>query len=188
MIPYPLFHGICDLVYVLLYYVIGYRKKVVRQNLRNSFPEKSKRELRRIERKFYRYFCDLFLETFKTLVFSKQAAIRHCKMNAEAGNLFRRYAEEKRSLILVLGHFGNWEWAGNSFSLQFGQQLYVIYHPLRNRYFNRLTVHMRTRFGTKLIPMRETYKEMLKMKEEVTCTAFIADQTPAPENAYWTRS
>ena len=85
-----------------------------------------------------------------------------------------------------MGHFGNWEWAGNTFSLACRQQLYVIYHPLSNKYFNRLIVSMRTRFGTKLIAMRDTFKDMVKNREEVNATAFIADQTPAPESAFWT--
>lgn len=86
-----------------------------------------------------------------------------------------------------MGHFGNWEWAGNSFSLLCHQQLHVIYHPLKSKYFNQLINNMRTRFGTKLIPMRETYKEMLSNRNEISATAFIADQTPAPANAYWTK-
>ncbi|MEW6468417.1 MAG: lysophospholipid acyltransferase family protein [Bacteroidota bacterium] len=186
LIPYPLFHGVCDIVYVLIYYLIGYRKKVVRTNLQRSFPEKSRAEIRRIERRFYRYFCDLFLETFKTLVFSRPAALRHCSLDESAVRLFDDYYNRKQSLILVLGHFGNWEWAGNAFSLQCGHQLYVIYHPLKNRYFNRLIVHMRTRFGTRLVPMRDTFREMVRYRQEVSATAFIADQTPAPENACWT--
>jgi KDO2-lipid IV(A) lauroyltransferase len=86
-----------------------------------------------------------------------------------------------------MGHFGNWEWAGNSFSLTRRHQLYVIYHPLRNPYFNRLIIGMRTRFGTKLIPMKETLREMLQSRSLAPgATAFISDQTPHPEHAYWT--
>jgi KDO2-lipid IV(A) lauroyltransferase len=186
IIPYPLFHVKTYGAYLFLYYVIGYRKKVVRQNLKNAFPQKTDAERRQIEKKFYRYLCDLFLETFKTLIFSKQKAIEHCKLNADAQKLFDNYYAQKKSLIIVLGHFGNWEWAGNTFALQCKHQLYVIYHPLQNKQFNNLTIKMRTRFGTKLIAMRETYKEMVKLKDEINATAFIADQTPAPDNAYWT--
>lgn len=187
IIPYPLFHFISNGVYLLLYYVIGYRKTVVRQNLKNAFPQKTDAERKLIEKKFYRYLCDLFLETFKTLIFSRQKAIEHCRLSADAEKLFRNYEAQKKSIILVLGHFGNWEWAGNAFSLTSKQQLYVIYHPLQNKQFNNLTIKMRTRFGTKLIAMRETYKEMVNLRDEVNATAFIADQTPQPDNAYWTK-
>ena len=85
-----------------------------------------------------------------------------------------------------MGHLGNWEWAGNTFSLLCKHQLYVIYHPLSNKYFNKLIYDMRTRFGTKLIAMRDTFREMVANRNEINATAFIADQTPSPEGAYWT--
>ncbi len=85
-----------------------------------------------------------------------------------------------------MGHWGNWEWAGNSFSLLCKHQLYVIYHPLSNTYFDGLIYRMRTRFGTKLIPMKDTYREMASKRNELNATAFIADQTPSPEGAFWT--
>lgn len=112
--------------------------------------------------------------------------MKRCYMNKEAQALFEKYYAEKKSIIIVMGHYGNWEWAGNAFSLQCPQQLYVIYHPLSNKYFNGLIYQLRTRFGTKLYAMNDTFKEMVKNRNEVNATAFIADQTPAPENAYWT--
>lgn len=157
-------------------------------NLRNSFPQKSEEELQQICKKYYKHLCDLFLETFKTLTITKKAMKRRCFFSKDAKTLFDRLADEQKSIVLVMGHQGNWEWAGNAFSLSCTQQLYVIYHPLSNKHFDRLMYRMRTRFATKLIPMRDTYKDMLSHKKagEVNATAFIADQTPAPQNAYWT--
>lgn len=186
IIPFPLFYGVSDFFFVLLYYVIGYRKKVVYQNLKNSFPEKSQAELKSIERKFYRYLCDLFLETFKTLTISKKEAVKRCSFTQQTTDLFNQLNEEKKSCIIVMGHYGNWEWAGNTFSLLLKQQLYVIYHPLTNKQFNNLMYKMRTRFGNKLYAMREVMREMIKNRNEINATAFIADQTPPPEGAYWT--
>lgn len=88
--------------------------------------------------------------------------------------------------MIVMGHYGNWEWAGNTFALINKQQLYIIYHPLSNKHFDKLMYKMRTRFGNKLYAMKETMKEMVKNRHEVNVTAFIADQTPSPDNAYWT--
>ncbi len=173
-------------MYAVLYYGLGYRKDVVKQNLKNSFPEKSEAEINVICKKFYHHLCDLFLETFKTLTISKKEMLKHCCFSKEAEALFARMADEKKSIVLVMGHLGNWEWAGNSFSLVCKQQLYVIYHPLSNKRFDGLIYRMRTRFGTKLIPMKETFRDMLKNRDEVNATAFIADQTPSPQNAYWT--
>lgn len=186
LLPFWLLYGLSDFFFLILYYVIGYRKKVVMENLRNSFPQKTEKELRQIMRRFYRYLCDLFLETFKTLTISKASMLKHCRLNPDAKQLFDRLYHEKRSFIIVMGHYGNWEWAGNTFSLEGQHQLYVIYHPLTNKYFNDLIIKMRTRFGTKLIAMNNTLRDMVSNRKEINATAFIADQTPFPENAYWT--
>jgi KDO2-lipid IV(A) lauroyltransferase len=186
LLPFPLFYLFSDLVYFLIYYVFGYRKKVVFENLRNAFPEKSEKEIRQIGKAFYKYLCDLILETFKTLTISEAEAKRRCCVTPQAAAIFEKYYTEKKSVIIVMGHFGNWEWSGNAFSLTCRHQLYVIYHPLTNRYFDGLIYRMRTRFGTKLIAMRDTYKDMVRFKDEINATAFIADQTPSPDSAYWT--
>lgn len=177
---------VSDGFYFLVYYIIGYRKAVVLENMRKSFPGKSEAELKSLSKKFYRYFCDVFLETFKTLTISKSTMLKHCSLDADSEQFLQKLAEEKQSIILVMGHKGNWEWGGNAFSLSCQHQLYVIYHPLANKYFNGLMYRMRTRFGTKLIAMNDTFREMVKHKHELTATAFIADQTPQPDHAYWT--
>jgi KDO2-lipid IV(A) lauroyltransferase len=171
---------------MILYHIFGYRKQVVLQNLRNSFPDKTEQEINDLCRSFYHYFCDLLLETFKTLTVSKETMLQHCSMSPASAQLMKELAIAHKSTILVMGHMGNWEWGGNTFSLTCQQQLYVIYHPLQNKYFDGLTYRMRSRFGSKLIPMKDTFRQMLAHRHEVTTTAFIADQTPFPENAYWT--
>ena len=186
VLPFALLYFLSDILYLLLYYVIGYRKKVIIQNLQNSFPEKSNAEVKIISKQFYHYLCDLFLETFKTLTISPKTMLAHCIMNEDAIQLFQQLNNEKKSVILVMGHFGNWEWAGNTFSLICKQQLYVIYHTIGNNNFNDLMYKMRTRFGTKLIEMNDTFKAMVSNRNEISATAFIADQTPQPKNAYWT--
>jgi Kdo2-lipid IVA lauroyltransferase/acyltransferase len=186
ILPFPVLYLLSDGLYFILYRCIGYRKEVVYQNLRNSFPDESDAELKKIRKDYYRYLCDLTLETFKTLTINKKSMLRHCAFSAEATAVFAKLADEKKSIVLVMGHLGNWEWAGNSFSITCKQQLYVIYHPISNKYFDGLMYRMRTRFGTKLIAMKDTFKEMLRNRNEVNATAFIADQTPAPDSAYWT--
>jgi len=185
-LPFPIFYLVSDGICFLLYTIFGYRKKVVYENLKNSFPNKSHLELKQLEKQFYHYLCDLFLETLKTLTISKEEAVKRCKFSANTTQLLNELADKKQSCILVMGHYGNWEWAGNSFSLQCKQQLYVIYHPLTNKHFDKLMYDMRTRFGTKLYAMKDTMREMIRNRNEVNATAFIADQTPSPEGAYWT--
>lgn len=186
ILPFRILYGVSNFLYVILYYILGYRKAVVLQNLRNSFPDKSDDEIKDICKRYYKYLCDLFLETFKTLTVSKKTMQKHCYFNPESKIFLDRLAAENKSAILVMGHLGNWEWGGNTVSLQLKQQLYVIYHPISNKYFDWLVYNMRTRFGTKLIKMKNTFRDMLENREELNITAFIADQTPAPESAYWT--
>lgn len=186
LLPFRLLYLLSDAMYVLLYYVLSYRKKVVMSNLRASFPDKSDTELKRICKDFYHYLCDMFLETFKTLTISKAEMVRRCSFTPATVELFNQLAEQKKSTVLVMGHKGNWEWAGNTFSILCKQQLYVIYHPLANKQFNNLMYKMRTRFGTKLIAMQDTFREMVKNRQEVNATAFIADQSPQPATAQWT--
>lgn len=184
LLPFPLLYLLSDGLRLLVFGVIGYRRKVILTNLRNSFPEKSEAEIQAIRRRFERWFCDLVVETLKTLTLSPSSVKQ--RVTLEGVDILRGYAERKQSVILVLGHFGNWELAGARYSAEPGlPQLYVIYHPLQNKWFDGLMHHMRTRHGTKLYTMRETSKSMLRDRHLNTATAFIADQTPAPERAYW---
>lgn len=159
---------------------------MVYQNLRNSFPDKTEAEIDVIAKKFYKHLCDMFVEVFKTLTIAPKNMLKHCYFHPDAAAIFAKLADENKSAILVMGHMGNWEWGGNTFSLICRHQLYVIYHPLANKYFDGLIFKMRTRFGTRLITMKNTYKEMFAGKMNLNTTAFIADQTPQPGNAYWT--
>lgn len=184
LLPFRVLYIISDGIYFLIFKVIGYRKKVVYQNLRNSFPEKSDDEIEKIARKFYRFFCDLILETLKTLTIGERSLKKHVKFDNP--EVFKQYAEQNQSVIIVMGHLGNWELGGARFALLPYHKLYVIYHPLSNKNFNNLIVHMRTRLGNKLYAMSEVLRGMVRDRKELTATAFIADQTPQPNGAYWT--
>lgn len=185
LLPFRLLYFISDGLFFLLYHVFGYRKEVVHSNLKNAFPNKTAAEIVTLEKTFYHYYCDLLLETFKTLTISKKKMLQHCSLHPDADKLFKQLSAENKSVLIVMGHKGNWEWAGNTFSLCCQHQLYVIYHPLSNKYFNRLICKMRERFGTRLIPMKDTFRDILKNKNELNATAFIADQSPNPATAHW---
>ena len=165
---------------------MGYRKDIVFQNMQNSFPDKNKAELERMRKAFYQHFCDLIVEMLKMLSVSQKEMLPRCKFTPEASKLFSQLADENKSVILVMGHIGNWEWPSITFNHLCRHRLYAIYHPLGNKYFNGLVCGMRTRFGSRVIPMKSTYKDMLANKADLNATAFIADQTPQPNNAYWT--
>jgi Kdo2-lipid IVA lauroyltransferase/acyltransferase len=184
LLPFRLLYLFSDLLRLLVFGLLGYRRKLVRQNLRNSFPEKSVPEIEAIARRFEGWFCDLVVETLKTLTISP-AEVRK-RVEFQGTELLRAYAEKGQNVILVLGHYGNWELAGARYSHEQGlPPLHVIYHPLQNRYFDRLVHHMRTRHGTRLYTMAETSKAMVRDRDRGYATAFIADQTPPPERAHW---
>ncbi|MBL7962951.1 MAG: lysophospholipid acyltransferase family protein [Flavobacteriales bacterium] len=183
-LPLGVLYVLGDIVFVLIFHLARYRRAVVRTNLQNSFPEKSPEERARIERTFYRWFCDLLVETLKTLTISPEEVKRRVRLEGE--EVLRHYHDRRQSVILVMGHWGNWELGGARFSQIGLHQLFVIYHPLHNPGFERLIVRMRTRLGNRLYAMEETMKGMVRDRHQVTATAFIADQTPPPERAYWT--
>jgi Kdo2-lipid IVA lauroyltransferase/acyltransferase len=183
-LPFWALYLFSDFLNLVIFKLVGYRKKVVLQNLRNSFPEKSEAEINKIAKDFYKFFCDLVLETLKTLTISKKALEKHIKF--EDTSLFDKYAAQNQSVIIVMGHLGNWELGGARFALLPYHTLYVIYHPLSNPHFNKLIVYMRTRLGNRLYAMSEVLRGMVRDRKELTATAFIADQTPQPHGAYWT--
>lgn len=182
-LPFRGLYWLSDGLYHLLR-LSGYRRKVVIQNLKNSFPEKSEAEIHAICDEYYRYLCDLVLETLKTLKMTDKETLERVKFNNKEW-LDKLYAERK-SIIIVMGHYGNWEWAGPSFTLTTKFQLVVIYRPLSNPYFEKMMTRMRTRFGTRITPVERTLRDMVANRNEITATAFIADQTATKRDAYWT--
>ena len=184
LLPMRGLYAVSDLLRFFLFTLLGHRRQVVRTNLRNSFPDKNDTELRRIEREFHQWFCDLVLETVKTLRITP-AQVQDL-VEVEGTEVLQRHFQAGRSIILVMGHWGNWEWGGARFSQLPWHKLYVIYHPLENPHFDALVAHMRTRLGNGLYPMKEAARLMVRDRHAVTATAFIADQTPSPHNAWWT--
>lgn len=182
-LPFGVLYKVSDILYYLLR-LTGYRQKVVLTNLRNSFPDKGPSEIEALSKAYYRYLCDLILETLKTLKMTEQESRDHCTFHDK--EWLNRLFEEKKSFIIVMGHQGNWEWAGPSFTLNTPFQLVVIYRPLTNIYFEKMMVGMRTRFGTRITPVNLTLRDMVANRKQITATAFIADQTAPHDKAYWT--
>lgn len=183
LLPFSALYRLSDALYYLLR-LSGYRKDVVLQNLRNSFPDKSEQEIRALSKSYYRYLCDLILETLRTLRMSEAESKERCAFHKP--EWLEKLQAEGRSFIIVMGHYGNWEWAGPGFTLFTGYQLVVIYRPLSNIYFEKMMCKMRTRFGTRITPVSLTLRDMVANRGSVTATAFIADQTAGKKNAYWT--
>ena len=183
LLPFNALYKVSGLLYHVLR-LTGYRQSVVLENLRNSFPDKKKGEIDVLSKAYYRYLCDLILETVKTLTMTEQEAREHCLFHR--AEWLDKYFNEKRSIILVMGHYGNWEWAGPSFTINTNFQLVVIYQPLSNPYFEKMMVRTRTKFGTKITPVNQTLRDMVARRGIISATALIADQTAPGDNPFWT--
>lgn len=182
-LPFPMLYALSDF-FAFLIHTIGYRKQVIQTNLRNSFPEKPEAEIKKLTRAYYHYMCDLTVETFKTMNMSEEENRKRVTL-LHPERLHALY-EKKQSVILVLGHYGNWEWMGPCITLNTNFQLVVIFRPLSQPYFDNMMTSWRTRFGTEIIPVSQTLRAMVANRSRITATAFVADQA-APVNAYWTR-
>ncbi len=186
LFPLPVLYRLSDLLYVLLFYVAKYRKKIVITNLRNAFPEKSEAERIRIARRFYRHFCDLMVESIRIFSISKAEAVRRCKiLNPEFLNA---YADQGKSLICAGAHYANWEMAAVGFDPQIRHWVVGIYSPLKNPYFNRLIQASRTRYGTGIANRKKITEFMEENRERLAIYFFMGDQSPSsPElKLHWT--
>lgn len=187
-LPFRVLYGISDFLFLFIYYVVGYRKKVVRLNLQNSFPEKTIEERKKIERDFYRHFCDLILEGIKLQSISREEMAQRMRY-IDYEPVVAHYAEG-RSVMLLTSHFGNWEWL-SSFSMHLPKDkpVYQVYKQQKDRVADRIVGKLRTRFGAENIEMRSLYRSLVQMKREGKLGMFgmISDQSPGLDSIhYWT--
>lgn len=182
ILPMPVLYRISDFMYALVYYVIGYRKKVVRQNLENAFPEKDMKELLNIEKKFYHHFCDVSVEAIKTLTISeKEIKKRLVVLNPE---MLQEFLNRHQSILMYTAHQGNWEWLVY-LPIFFHYPSFTFYRPLQNRYFNGLLLIMRERFGVTCVDSKKGYRTILhqERKKMPVMNCLIGDQSPTRSDA-----
>lgn len=193
LLPFPVIYRLSDLIWAIMFICppLRYRKKVVRKNLKEAFPEKSVKELRSIERKFYRYLLDQIFETLKLATISKEEMKKRMYLPDEEREKLMEDYREGKSAIIYLGHMGNWEWV-SAMTLNYLDTDYhfcQIYHPLENKAFDRLMLKLRERFGNHSVPMAQTLRYLLKLKSDGRqfIVGMIGDQAPHWRNIhYWT--
>lgn len=185
LLPYRVLYVMSDGIYILMYHVVGYRKKVVLNNIRKSFPEKTDKEHKKIASDFYRHFCDVIVESFKTFTISEKEAMQRMKFgNPE---ILKPYAAENRSLILAGGHYNNWELFAVAIDSLMDHKAIAIYKQLKNNYLDEKMRSTRGKFGLKMISTKIVKEEFEKEKNNLTATIFATDQSPSSgKNAYWT--
>lgn len=185
LLPLRVHYVFADCLYALMAYVVRYRHRVIWRNLKSSFPEKTDRELRRIEKDFYHWFCDYFAETVKLLTMSPEEMRR--RMVFRGTDEINRCWEEGQSVGVFLGHYGQWEWI-TSLPLWVSDrgQCTDIYKPLENKDFDRLFLRVREKYGARCIPMAETLRRVVDYRRQgrPIVLGYISDQVPFWNNIH----
>lgn len=189
LLPFCVHYFFSDLLQLLLFHVVKYRRKVVHENMRSCFPDKTDQELLALERNFYAHFCDLIVEQVKYFSISeKEMKKRMTFKNLEAPN---ESCRNGRSCAFFLGHYCNWEWIAST--PMWVDERYVkcaqLYHPLENKALDRIMGYIRGRFGGVNIPVEQSLRHIVKCRKDgqEVIVGFIADQVPLYTNIhYWT--
>lgn len=179
-IPFCLLYGLADALFYPFYYVVRYRRRIVRKNLTESFPNNSLHEIVKIEKRFYHSFLYVALESCQLLTLSEEEMKRRMRfVNIEWIN---QLSDDGHSVGIYLGHFGNWEWISSlGLWLKPEATRAQIYHTLRNKKMNQLMIRLRERMGhNKCVEMRDTVRFMVEAKQKgaAAIIGFIADQSP----------
>ena len=178
-LPLGVLYLLSDIAYPIIYYIIRYRRRLVRENLRCSFPEKSVEEILSIEKKFYRNLCDVFIEAFKCLNISDQEMLR--RVEIRGCELPERIASEGKNVFMLLGHLGCWEWYQEvCVRYKAPKKSCEIYKQIENPYFASLMHEIRSRWNTTQIEMAQTVRTLLQWhaEGEPFLCGFIQDQRP----------
>lgn len=186
LLPFRILYGMADIGYVLLYYIIRYRRGVVRKNLVTAFPEKSIDDIKTIERKFYHWYCDYFLEAIKLLSISeKELRRRFTIINSEE---VEQCFQEGQDVAAILGHYCNWEWLSCvGMNLPPERETGLIYHPLRNKTFDYLFRKLRSHEqNSHVIPKKDILRYVVTKKREGVrnICGYISDQGPKWTNIH----
>lgn len=180
--PLWLLYAFSDVLFLINYYLIGYRKAIVRNNLEKAFPTRSLRERRRIERCFYRYLTDQLMETCKAFNMSEKHILARVQvLNPEVMHGIHKRGQH---VVHLLGHHANWEWYAKALALSTEHKLFFVYKPLNNKAFNRLMIEMRERFGVKAVPMKSIFKTIEASPLPLHASFFGGDQSPTAHNRY----
>ena len=184
-LPFWFIYILSDVLFVFVFFIIGYRKKVVFQNLQNSFPDKNKKEIKVIARKFYHHFCDLTLETIK-MSGMKERDYRK-RITIKNNHLVNDYFDQGKSVIVLTMHYNNWEWS-NCFPLHIKHKILGVYKPLHNAVFDKYLNNIRAKMGAEMVADSKVLRRVVEAekKSELIFTWLAADQTPPPTSKFWT--
>ncbi|ROI10302.1 lipid A biosynthesis acyltransferase [Kaistella haifensis] len=176
-LPLKVLYGLSDFIFVITYFVVGYRKDVVFQNLKNSFPEKSDSELKIIRKKFYHNFCDYLVETLKSFTIpSHELRVRVQHLNQD---VFHEAKKENKNIILLAGHIFNWEWFNALATIIPQEKSFPVYRKVQSSFWEQKVKAIRNRFGNHALEAKEVIRHIFKNTNDGNSVyMFVADQTP----------
>lgn len=176
-LPLKVLYGLSDFIFVITYFVVGYRKDVVFQNLKNSFPEKSDSELKIIRKKFYHNFCDYLVETLKSFTISShELRVRVQHLNQD---VFHEAKKENKNVILLAGHIFNWEWFNALATIIPQEKSFPVYRKVQSSFWEQKVKAIRNRFGNHALEAKEVIRHIFKNTNDGNSVyMFVADQTP----------
>lgn len=183
-LPFGVLYLFADVIYFALNYLIGYRRKVIYTNLKNSFPDKSETEIKAIQKQFYKNFADYLVETLKAFTISKEELLKRHTHSGE--QVLHKIKNEEKNLLIMAGHVFNWEWyVGTGILLPTTNNI-AVYHRLRNPFWDEKMIELRSRFGTQAVEMRNVMRKMLQVPNDGN-SAFllIADQSPKSSEIHY---
>jgi Kdo2-lipid IVA lauroyltransferase/acyltransferase len=186
LLPLRILYILSDFLFFMVFHITGYRKTVVQDNLRHAFPERTTTEINDLSKLFFKHFCDFLIESAKTIHLSKNEIDKRFRyVNAE---VFQKYYDQGKSVVLVLGHYANWEWVANCTSV-IKHKPFAIYKPLRNKMFDELILSVRTKWQMGTIPMNNVIRVILQKEREKAkiITSFLVDQAPPRSYPFWIR-
>lgn len=185
LIPLRVLYLLSDVCAFTLYHIVKYRRAVVKENISNSFGNLSEEDRTKIEKEFYKSFCDNFIETLKLMSLSEEKIKSH--ITADYSEL-NKFLEDNESCHIYLGHQFNWEWANAHIASNFkNDNVVVVYKKLKSKTFDNLMLKIRSRFGSKMIESKSLKKEITAYKDKKNIVIFVADQNPSkPERSFWT--
>ena len=185
-LPLSILYRVSDILYLIIYYLIRYRRKVVKENLTNSFPEKPIAERKKIAQQFYRNLCDLAIETIK----AHNLSTSEIKKRVEIKGLdaIKKIHDEGSPIFIFTGHTGNWEWMLLACTMELNYPIDPVYKPLKNKGVDKFIKEVRSRFGGIPIAKDETVRELVKRRKLQRDVAMVADQLPIQATEkYWAK-
>lgn len=186
-LPYRALYVISDIANLVLYHIVRYRRDIVRRNITSAFPEKSLEECISIERGFYKWFCDYFVETVKLMSVSRQELLSRIEFRGI--DKIEECFDRGQTCAGILGHYGNWELlsaTGLVIKKHPEAVIGLIYHPLRSQLFDRLFINMRQSMGGVCVPKKDILRYLVSFSSQnlMNLFGYIADQAPRYRNIH----